>query len=100
MEQYLVNQIMDKLAQGNLTEFVAYVLIFIFIWIEVRGMKKELTKLNTTVSNGFAEGEKRFEDLENSKMEMDTRLTKIETRFETLQIQMSGFEHKLGGKKS
>ena len=98
MEQYITQKIMQHLLEGNVTEFLAYFLIFIFIWVEVRGMKKELTKLNKTVTDSFAKGEERFEALEESQLDFDTRVTKLETRIETFQIQMSGFEHKLGGK--
>lgn len=100
MEQYILTKILEHLTQGNVTEFIAYFLIFIFIWIEVRGMKKELHNMNTNISKSFKKGEERFEIIESNQLEFDTRVTQLETRIENFQIQMSGFEHKLGGKTS
>lgn len=78
MDTYLATEILNALSRGDLTKFIGYVAIFFFIWIEVRGMKTELKNLNLTVSRSFAEGEKRFEALENSNKIIEHRLTMLE----------------------
>lgn len=80
MEAYLTAEILKALTNGDATKFIAYILIFIFIWIEVRGMKKELANLNLTVGKSFAEGEKRFEMLEDSHKLIEHRLSMLENR--------------------
>ena len=72
MDQILTSKIIDSLIQGNIPNFLSYVAIFMFIWIEVRGLKKEVSKLNTTIAKSFAEGENRFTKIEH-------RLTLLET---------------------
>lgn len=80
MEAYLTGEILKSLMNGDATKFIAYILIFIFIWVEVRGMKKELANLNTTIVKSFAEGEKRFEMLEDNQKLYEHRLTMLENR--------------------
>lgn len=62
---YLTLELVKALGEGNLVKFGAYVAIFIVLWLEVRGLKRELKHLNETISNSFAAGEKRFETIEN-----------------------------------
>jgi hypothetical protein len=62
---YLSVELLKSLGEGNLTKFVAYLAIFLVLWLEVRGLKKQLKILNETISNSFAQGEKRFETIEN-----------------------------------
>jgi hypothetical protein len=63
-----------SVADGNITRFFAYCFIFGFLWIEVRGLKKEMAKLNQTISKSFHEGEARFEVIE-------FRIAKMEEQF-------------------
>lgn len=64
METILTNGIISGLASGDLVKVAAYAGIFFVIWLEVRGMKKQLGHLNDTISKSFAQGEKRFESIE------------------------------------
>ena len=77
---YLSVELLKALGEGNLTKFLAYLAIFLVLWLEVRGLKKQLRILNQTISNSFAQGEKRFETIENDvhKIRMDLELFKGE----------------------
>jgi hypothetical protein len=79
MESYLANEILRSLMAGDLSKFVAYGLVFFFIWLEVRGMKNQLKDLNKTVSTSFKEGEKRFEAIEDHQTKIELRLSKLES---------------------
>lgn len=78
MEAYLTAEILKALHAGDFTKFMTNLLIFIFIWFEVRGMKTELKNLNVTVKKSFADGEKRMEALEVNQKEYEHRLTVLE----------------------
>ena len=78
MESYLANEILRSLLNGDFSKFVAYGLVFFFIWLEVRGMKNQLKDLNATVSKSFHDGEKRFESLEDHQLKFEIRLAKLE----------------------
>jgi len=71
METILTSEIIKAISEGDATRFISYVAIFVFIWVEVRGLKKELKKLNVTISESFKKGEDRFETIEG-------RITKLE----------------------
>jgi Uma2 family endonuclease len=60
VEKIIGEQILEALKSGDHTRIAAYVLVFFFIWLEVRGLKKEVAKLNATVAKSFSEGETRF----------------------------------------
>lgn len=62
---YLTLELVKALGEGSLVKFGMYLAIFLVLWLEVRGLKKQLTILNETISNSFAAGEKRFETIEN-----------------------------------
>lgn len=72
METILTSEIIKSLSEGDLPRFLSSVAIFVFIWIEVRGLKKEVAKLNSTIAKSFAEGEDRFSTIEH-------RLTLLES---------------------
>lgn len=78
METYLTTEIIKALSQADYAKVLGYGAIFFIIWIEVHGMKKELKKLNLTVSTSFADGEKRFEALEKDSKLFELRLTVLE----------------------
>jgi hypothetical protein len=80
METYLTAEMIKALSEGDVPRFVAYIAIFVFIWIEVRGLKKEVGKLNETISKSFAEGEARFEKVEDNVVRIDQRLTLVEQK--------------------
>jgi hypothetical protein len=78
MDAYLVSEVLNALGTGNTSKFLAYGLVFFFIWLEVRGMKNQLKDLNMTVSKSFKEGEKRFETIEEHQLNFEIRLAKLE----------------------
>jgi hypothetical protein len=65
MDTFLTGEMIKALTEGDIPRFMAYAAIFTFIWIEVRGLKKEFKKLNSTLVDGFAKGENRFSQIEN-----------------------------------
>lgn len=74
----IVTEILKSLGEGNVTKGLFLILIFAVIWLEVRGMKKQLKMLNETVLKSFADGEKRFETIEANQKEFEHRLTVLE----------------------
>ena len=71
---------MKGLHDGDVVKVVAYVAIFIFLWVEVRGLKTEVKSLNGTIARSFAEGEKRFDHLEENQLKFNYRLSEIESK--------------------
>lgn len=65
MDAILTNEIIKSIGNGDFTKMLSYLAIFIFIWVEVRGLKNEVAKLNSTISKSFEEGEKRFNEIEH-----------------------------------
>lgn len=80
MDTFLISEMLSSLASGDLPKFMAYTGIFFVIWLEVRGLKKQLKIMNTTISDSFASGEKRFESIETHVTNIDLRLAKVETK--------------------
>jgi len=80
---YLAGEIIKALGEGNLVKVGAYIGIFIFLWIEVRGLKKEMIKLNSTIAKSFADGEARFQTIEKTQVVHEHRITKLEDTLQT-----------------
>ena len=81
LETILSQEIIKALSQGDFTKFLSYAAIFFFIWIEVRGLKKEVAKLNDPegpIAKGFAKGEQRFDHIEQNQINFEHRLTMLE----------------------
>lgn len=72
----MVNQIISALVDGNIVKAGAWIAVFVVIWLEVRGMKKQLGHLNDTILKSFAHGEKRFESIENDVHQIRLELDK------------------------
>ncbi len=64
MDSFIIGQIISSLGDGNIVKAGAWVAVFFVIWLEVRGLKKQIGNLNDTISKSFAAGEKRFESIE------------------------------------
>lgn len=73
----MVNQIISSLGDGNIVKAGAWIAVFFVIWLEVRGLKKQIGNLNETISKSFAQGEKRFESIENDVHQIRLDLDKI-----------------------
>lgn len=79
IEQAVADEVMRSIAHGDLWGFLKYVGIAFVLWIEVRGLKKEIKNVNTTVKSGFHNGELRFEIIEKDNRALAQRLTVLET---------------------
>lgn len=80
---FLISELIKALGEGNLLKFGAYLAIFLVIWLEVRGMKKQLKTLNENFSQfgkKLAEGETRFETIEKNQKDFEHRLTVLEPK--------------------
>lgn len=80
MDAYLMQQIMDAIGRGDAQKFLGYIAIFGVLWLEVRGLKKELVKLNQNVSDSLHAGELRFEKIEENVSRLEHRFTVFETK--------------------
>jgi hypothetical protein len=65
LDAFLSTEMLSALSNGDLKKAGVYFAIFFFIWLEVRGMKKELSNINKTIGHRFDEGEKRFDNIED-----------------------------------
>lgn len=77
MDSYIISQILNSLGDGNIVKAGAWIAVFVVIWLEIRGMKKQLGHLNETISKSIAQGEKRFESIENDVHQIRLDLDKI-----------------------
>lgn len=80
METYLTSEILKALGEGDIKKGIAWLAVFVVIWLEVRGLKKAVKALGNTVTNSFAAGEKRFDTLEHQVKEFEHRITMLETK--------------------
>jgi hypothetical protein len=78
LTSYLITEIAKAAGEGNMVKGGAWFIFFVVIWLEVRGMKKEIKNLNTTVAAGFQAGEDRFEKIERQQLAFEHRLTMLE----------------------
>ena len=76
---YLITEIIKSLGEGNFVRGVAWLAVFIVIWLEVRSLKKSVKKIGENIATSFAQGETRFSDLEKKQMEFEHRLTMLES---------------------
>lgn len=83
MDALLTSEMLKAVIEGDTTRVLAYAAIFFFIWKEVRGLKNEVSNLNTTIAKSFAEGETRFETLEEKASNHESRLKKLENLLQT-----------------
>lgn len=77
---YITIEIVKSLNQGDLTKFAAYIAIFFVIWLEVRGVKKQLKSMNATIQAAFSAGEQRFERVEEHVSKLEHRLRLLEAK--------------------
>lgn len=79
VDQMISDKIGHALKTGDWSNFFGYAVIFILIWLPVRGLKKEVAKLNDTIASSFARGETRFTKLESRQLDFEHRLTQFES---------------------
>lgn len=84
---YLAAEMIKALGDGNLPKVLAYLAIFFLLWVQLRGLKKQLAKLNATITQSnltfaksLGEGEARFEKLEHFQSNLDHRMTVVELK--------------------
>lgn len=78
MDSILSGGIISSIIDGKYTDAAKFIAVFVFIWLEVRGLKKEVKKLNSTIAEGFAKWEDRFSTIEQRQQNFEHRLTVIE----------------------
>lgn len=76
----LTAEIIKALSEGSLTKFAGYLAIFALLWVQLRGLKKEIHSLNATISKSFADGEARFGKIEQTQLKFEHRLTILEDK--------------------
>lgn len=71
MEGLIIKEILSAMGEGNPIKGAGLVIIFLLIWLEVRGMKKQMKlttsqveKIQTIIEKSFAAGETRFTQIE------------------------------------
>lgn len=80
MDSVLSAEIIASISSGKYTEGAKFVAVFVFIWLEVRGLKKEVKTLNNTIAEGFKQGETRFLAIEKKQQEFEHRVTLLEPK--------------------
>lgn len=88
METFITNEMLRSFSDGNFKSFVGYLLIFIFLWIEVRGVKKELITLNKTISDSTAKSEQRHAESEEKLISIDERVVNLEAAVHGIQTHL------------
>lgn len=86
MEAILIEKLWTAVLSGKWFELLFYWTFLYMVYREVRGMKLELHKLNTTVTKSFAEGEKRFDNIEKSVSDLGLLYSDLETRLVETQV--------------
>ena len=76
----MANGIIDAASRADIAKLVGYILIFGFIWIEVRGLKQELHILNKTIGDSFKKGEDRFSHIESDIKNIKTEITSLKQK--------------------
>ncbi len=81
------DKILEAIREGDMVKLGAYVLIFLAIWLEVRGLKKAVGDLSSNINSpdgiiakSFAKGEERFNTIESQQLQIEHRLTVLEQR--------------------
>lgn len=88
MEAYLTSEMIKAIAEGNLFRGIGFAVVFFFIWLEVKGVRKEIKTLNKTLGDSLSDGEKRFDKIEMHLLQFEDKLLKFQgrlTRVETPQ---------------
>lgn len=81
MDDILIQKILSSLAKGDTATTLTNIVIFGLIWLDVKGMKTELKNIGDTVKTSFADGEKRFEQIESVASSFQNRITTLEVNF-------------------
>lgn len=97
IDHILAEKAIDSLKAGDIKGTVAFVLIFLLIWVQVKGLRNEmkevrvaLTSPDAPIAMSFAKGEKRMGEIED-KHSHDQNIT--EQKLEDLEDRVSVLEN-------
>ena len=65
MEGIFINHIIQSIGDGNYEKGLFNILVFVVLYLQIRGLKTEVKAVNNTVEKGFQAGETRFQNIEN-----------------------------------
>lgn len=71
MEGIFVTHIIQSIGDGNYEKGMFNILVFVVLYLQIRGLKTEVKSIHSAVDNGFKAGETRFSNIES-------RVTKLE----------------------
>lgn len=71
MEGVFLTHIIQSIGDGNYEKGMFNILVFIVLYLQIRGLKTEVKAIHSAVDTGFKAGETRFSNIE-------TRITKLE----------------------
>lgn len=86
METFLTNQILHAISAADYPKILGYGLIFLLLWIELRGLRTEMHKLRENVSQSFSAGETRFKNLENQNLYFQGEITLLKSIIAELKV--------------
>lgn len=64
METIFINHIIQSIGDGNYEKGLFNILVFVVLYLQIRGLKTEVRAVNITVEKGFQAGETRFQTIE------------------------------------
>lgn len=78
LDKIVVEEIASAIAAGDLPRIIVYIGIAFMLFVQIRGMRKEIKNMNGTIVAGFGAGEARFGRMENRQSNFEHRLTLLE----------------------
>ena len=64
MDAILLTQMLESLLKLEINNALGFFLIFVFIWLQVKSLKKEVKKIGESIENKRLACEKRFTNIE------------------------------------
>lgn len=64
MEGIFITHIIQSIGDGNYEKGMFNILVFVVLYLQIRGLKTEVRAVNNTVEKGFQAGETRFQTIE------------------------------------
>lgn len=65
MEGIFINNIIASIGDGNTEKGMFNILVFVVLYLQIRGLKAEVRSIGKTAEHGFKEGETRFSKIED-----------------------------------
>lgn len=79
MEAMFQAQVVKAISEGNIIGALAWGLTFWMLYRQLKGIRAEAQTMNQNFTKSLADGEKRFEHLEDNDIKIEGRLSPIET---------------------